>query len=423
MRRLLVVAGLLVLFAGAATAYYVSHHRFGGNVRGSSTEFVPTETVPAPAAAGGLVSPMFGGEPEHLHVASGRVRPPYRLDWISGGTSLIEFQPAVAFGYLYYATFAGNLIAVSAKNGRRLWLVPFHRCEASSPAVSHLFHGTVFETFLNSKPCGRGAANSGNGELVAVAAGRPHTIRWRKRLAGASETSPLIVGHRIYIGDAKGNVYCLHMNDGKTLWRYQAGGAVKGALAYDHGEVFFGAYDGYLYALRARTGKRVWRTPSARDLFGDHGTFYSTPSVAYSRVYLGSTDGKVYSFGERTGRVRWSYATGGYVYGSPAVWDSRVFVGSYSHYFYAFDAATGDVLWRFHANGAISGSASVVNGIVYFATVKRKTYALDARTGKQVWTWHDGKFASVVSDGSRLYVVGYGKVYAFSPRHRLQSSK
>jgi outer membrane protein assembly factor BamB len=315
------------------------------------------------------------------------------------------------------------MIAVSAKNGRRLWSVPINRCEAASPAVSHLFHGTVFETFLNPKPCGRGAANKGNGELVAVAAGRPHTIRWRKHLAGASETSPLIVGHRIYIGDAAGNVYCLHMNDGKTLWRYHVGDSVKGAIAYDRGKVFFGSYDGYVYALTAKTGKFVWRSPSSRDLFGSHGTFYSTPAVAYSRVYLGSTDGKVYSYGERTGKLRWSYGTGAYVYGSPAVWDERVFVGSYSHNFYAFDAATGAVLWKFHANGAISGSATVVDGIVYFATVKRKTYALDARTGKQVWSWHDGWFTPVVSDGSKLYLVGRGKVYAFTPRHRLQSSK
>jgi len=28
----------------------------------------------------------------------------------------------------------------------------------------------------------------------------------------------------------------------------------------------------------------------------------------------------------------------------------------------------------------------------------------------------------VVTDGRRLYVVGWGKVYAFSPRKRLQTS-
>jgi outer membrane protein assembly factor BamB len=418
MRRLLVAVAVLVLLAGAATAYYVSKHRFGGNVRGSSTEFNTTSTVAPPKAGPGLVSPMFGGEPEHLHVGVGHVRPPYKLDWVSGGTSLIEFPPAVAYGYLYYATLRGNFIAASTRNGQRLWNVSIGRCEAASPAVSSLYGGTAFESWLNRKPCGRGAANTGDGEVVAVSAGRPHKIRWRKHLA-ATETSPTIVGNRIFVGDAQGEVYALDMTTGKTLWHYKAGGAVKGAIAYDHGDVFFGSYDGDLYALHAATGKPAWPpASSANPSFGHKGDFYSTPAVAYSRIYLGSTDGFVYSFGEKSGKVRWRQATGGYVYGSPAVWDGRVFVGSYSHLFYALDAATGDVLWRFRANGPISGSATVVDGIVYFATLQHRTYGLDARTGKKVWSWPDGSFTPVVTDGSKLYVVGYSKIYALSPRHR-----
>jgi outer membrane protein assembly factor BamB len=416
MRRLLVAAaGVLILLAGAGTAYYLfQHHRYGGNVKGSSVEYVPTQTVAAPEP-GPLVSPMFGGVPQHLHVGVGRVRPPFRLDWVSGGTSLVEFPPAIAFHYLYYAALNGNLIAVSTRNGRRLWTVHVGRCEAASPAVDRLGRGSVYETFLNKQPCGRNAAKRGDGELLAVAAGPSHLRRWTKQL-GASETSPLLVGHRLYVGDAEGNVYCLRTVDGKTVWSFQAGGAVKGGLAYNDGRVFFGAYDGRLYALSAAGGKVLWRARSNRDWFGGHGRFYSTPTVAYSRVYLGSTDGHVYSYGEQSGKLRWSHGTGGYVYGSPAVWAGRVFVGSYDHSFYAFDAATGAVLWRFHANGPISGSATVVAGIVYFATLDRRTYALDARTGKQVWTYPDGAFTPVVTDGKKLYVVGWAKVYAFSPR-------
>ncbi|HKB92618.1 MAG TPA: PQQ-binding-like beta-propeller repeat protein, partial [Gaiellaceae bacterium] len=351
----------------------------------------------------------------------GKLRPPFRRDWITGGTSLVEFPPAIAFHYLYYASLNGDLIAVSTRNGRRLWTFHVGRCEAASPAANRLGRGSVFETFLNRTPCGRGSAQRGDGELLAVAAGPSHSVRWRKHL-GPTETSPLIVGNRIWVGDYAGRVYCLRVTDGKTLWTFRAGGDVKGAIAYDRGRVFFGAYDGRLYALRASDGKLIWRAQSNRDWFGGHGQFYSTPSVAHSRVYLGSTDGHVYSFGEQSGKLRWSYRTGGFVYGSPALWGGRVFVGSYDHMFYAFDAATGALLWKFHANGPISGSATVVDGIVYFATLERRTYGLDARTGKEVWTYPDGAFTPVVTDGRRLYVVGWGKVYAFSPRKRLQTS-
>ena len=82
MRRLILFAGVLILAAGIATAYYESKHRFEGGMKGTSTEFDPTQTVAAPAA-GSIVSPMFGGEPQHLHVGVGKVRPPFRLDWVS----------------------------------------------------------------------------------------------------------------------------------------------------------------------------------------------------------------------------------------------------------------------------------------------------------------------------------------------------
>jgi outer membrane protein assembly factor BamB len=419
MRRLLVVVGVLILLVGIVTAYYESRHRFGGSVRGTSTEFDPTQTVPAPRP-GSIVSPMFGGEAQHLHVGIGSVRPPFRRDWVSGGTSLIEFPPAIAFHYLYYASLDGNLLAVSTRNGRRHWTVHVGRCEAAGPAVNRLDGGSVFETFLNKEPCGRGSATKGDGEVLGVAAGSGHAFRWSKHL-GATETSPTIVGSRIYIGTYNGTVYCLRSVDGGTIWTFHAGGAVKGAIAYDRGRIFFGAYDGRLYALRASDGKLLWRAQSNSDWLGRRGTFYSTPSVAYSRIYLGSTDGHVYSFGEQSGKLRWSYRTGGYVYGSPAIWHGRVFVGSYDHTFYAFNAATGAVLWKFDANGPISGSATVVDGIVYFATLKRRTYGLDALTGKQVWTYPDGAFTPVVTDGKRLYVVGWSKVYAFSPRKRLHA--
>jgi outer membrane protein assembly factor BamB len=410
MRRLLLVAGVLIVLAGVGTAYYVKKHRFGGSVRGTSTEF-DTRQIATPPRSGLLVSPMFGGNPQRLHVGVGRLRPPFRRDWIARGSSLVEFPPAVAFHHLYYATLSGDLIAVSTGNGRRLWTIHVNRKEAASPAVDRLGGGTVYEAFLS--PVGQ-PKDPGNGEVLAVGAGSPARIRWSKHI-GATETSPLIVGNRIYIGDTEGNVYCLKTLDGSTVWTYHADGAVKGAVAYDRGRLFFGAYDGRLYALRASDGKLLWRSSSDRDMFGGHGTFYSTPAVAYSRVYLGSTDGRVYSFGEQSGGLRWTYVTGGYVYGSPAVWRSRVFVGSYDHTFYALDAATGALLWKFHADGPISGSATVVNGVVYFATVARHTYGLDARTGKQVWTYPDGSFTPVVTDGRRLYVVGWGKVYAFSP--------
>ena len=175
-----------------------------------------------------------------------------------------------------------------------------------------------------------------------------------------------------------------------------------------------------MYCL-TQGGKVVWRSSGQRRLFG-HGRFYSTPALAYGRVYIGSTDGKVYSFGATSGKLIWSQSTGGYVYASPAVWNDLVFTGSYSGRFYAFDAATGAQRWSVDAHGRISGSATVIGDVVYFATLtggtrsKGRTYALDARTGTLLWSFPDGKYTPVVAEKGRLFLVGYGTVYGMVPR-------
>ncbi len=269
---------------------------------------------------------------------------------------------------MFFANNAGVVYAVSAKTGKTIWHYDSDRCQAMSPAVGF---ETVYTTFLNHPPCN---ASSGNGELIAfwAASGK---VRWERPL-GPSESSPLLVGKRLYLGDWTGAVYCFSATSGRLIWRFQSDGKVKGGVAYSGGRVYFGTYGSSVYALDATTGKQIWKA-SAQPGFVNSGTFYSTPAIAYDRVYIGSTDGKVYSYGATTGDLRWSQSTGGYVYSSPAVWHERVYAGSYSGSFYCFDAATGAVLWSFKANGAISGSPTVVAGRVYFSTLKGKTYALE----------------------------------------------
>jgi len=152
------------------------------------------------------------------------------------------------------------------------------------------------------------------------------------------------------------------------------------------------------------------------------GNFYSSPAVAYGRVYIGNTDGRVYSFGARDGKLAWAKRTGGYVYASPAVAQvpggrPTVYAGAYDGRFYALDARNGNVRWTFASGRKISGSATVVGGVVYFSDLGRKrTYGLSARTGRKLFSFGRGAFNPVVSDGRRIYLTGYTGLYALEPR-------
>ncbi|MBV8257755.1 MAG: PQQ-binding-like beta-propeller repeat protein [Actinobacteria bacterium] len=414
MRRLAVAALAVLVGVGALVGYglyrkHLSRDHYG---RSATRGFQP-RALPKPVLAKGIAWPTFAFDNARLHVGPGNVRPPFRRVWTAGGASLLEFPPAVAFRRLYLSDANGTLMALSARTGARAWVVHENRCVAASPAVNTEGRGTVFEAFLDRRPCRKNAAD---GEVVAVATGTGK-VRWRKHI-GASETSPLLIDQHLYVGDWQGTVWCIREGSGKTVWTYRTGGPVKAAIASAGDRVYAASYDGHVYALNADTGKLAWRASEDPRFLGGVGTFYSTPALAYGRLFLGSTDGKVYAFDLASGARRWSHSTGGYVYGSPAIWNREVLVGSYDHVFYAFDAATGDLDWRFHANGPISGSATVVDGIVYFATLSGRTYGLDARTGKQLWTFPDGKYTPVVTDGRRLYLNGYGKVYALAPVKR-----
>jgi outer membrane protein assembly factor BamB len=417
-RRLLIAAGVLLVLALGVVAGYVLHVRHEGrNIRGSSTaEFKPTQPPPPKPKEPGVVWPMYGHDAERLRVATGiSLAPPFKRLWTFRARKLVEFPPAVAYGRLYFANNAGLFFAVNAETGKLAWHWVSHRCQAMSPAVAD---HVVYATFLNRPPCNATGSNL-DGEIVAFAA-RSGKVLWRRRI-GPSESSPLVHGGAVYAGDWDGRVYAFAERTGRTLWTFDAGGKVKGGVAYAGGTLYVGAYDGHVYALKASTGKLLWKA-SAQPRLGGLGTFYSTPAVAYDRVYIGATDGKVYSFGARTGELRWSHSTGGYVYSSPAVWRSRVYAGSYSGSFYCFDAATGDVRWEFHANGPISGSPTIVAGRVYFATLKGRTYALDARTGRQLWTFPDGKYSPVVADAERLYLVGYTRLYGLERKASVRSA-
>jgi outer membrane protein assembly factor BamB len=411
MKKLLLALGaVLAVVVAAGVAFVLYRHYQSRNVRGSSSvEFNTTETRPARVDVK-VRWPMYGFDTARRRAPDGvRLRPPYRARWFVNGRALVEFPPAIAYGRLYFSNRVGIVYAVDTTVPHVAWKFRSNRCAAAAPAV---FDRLVFMAFLNRPPCNVPRPGL-DGELVALDA-KTGSVRWRRGI-GPSESSPLVANGLVYVGDWSGKVYAFAARTGRLQWTSLIGGEVKSGPSLEGDRLYIGAYDSHLYALDARTGRRVWRA-SAQPRLGTQGRFYSTPAVAYGRVYIGGTDGKVYSYGAASGKLRWSHGTDGYVYASPAVWRRHILIGSYDGRFYSFDAGTGDVQWRFRANGPISGSAVVLNGVVYFSTLSGRTYALDAATGNLLWYYRRGSYAAVVTDGKRLFLVGFARVYSMVER-------
>lgn len=342
------------------------------------------------------------------------LRPPFTMRWKVTGSVLLEFPPVLCGKTLYLLKNNGALYAISRRTGKVRWKQKLGYLAAASPACHD---GVVYSTLLQR---GKGVRA---GRVVAVRGYTGRTI-WSRKLPSRSESSPVLFQDRIYFGSEDGTVYALDTAHGDIVWTYKSGGAVKAAIAMDgEGRLIFGDYAGSVTALRRADGSRIWKTGTSGGAFGlKSGNFYATAAVAYGRVYIGNTDGFVYSFGAKDGKLAWRHKTGGFVYSSPAVSPVRggtIYAGSYDGKLYAFDARTGNVKWTRNSGGKISGGPVVIGDLVFYSNLSRKsTAAVGAATGAPVWSIGRGAFNPVISDGQRIYLVGYTNLYAFAEEGR-----
>ncbi|MEP6910361.1 MAG: PQQ-binding-like beta-propeller repeat protein [Actinomycetota bacterium] len=428
---MLLACSLLALAAGVGLGAWAWHETRSRDVRGSPTiEFSPRlraeqDSREAPAFSRIGPWPTYGRDVQRTHVSPFRHRPPFRQIWRVNVPDAIEFPPTVAYGRLYFSTFKGHFYALDAASGALLWSKRVGHCSPASPMLAH---GVVFQAYALPLPCARHTPGA-RGFVIAWEADTGREL-WRHD-AAAVETSPLLVGQRLYFGSWDGTFYAVNARTGKADWTFAADRGVTSSPAYSAGTVFVASDGGRLFALDAQTGKLRWQAASF-ERFGRREYFYATPTVAYGRVYIGNADGTLYAFGAKSGRLLWARHAGTYVYTAAAAWAKTIYVGTWDGYFSAFDAATGELRWRHDSPGGISGAPTVMAGLVYYSTFGKftnthqrrvedggyRTFALDARTGKPVWQFPDGQYSPVVADADRVYLVGSEAVYGLVSRRK-----
>ncbi len=368
----------------------------------------------ASASDPGLVTwPLFGRVPERTHYLPAQRRaldPPLRRAWTVSTHALIEFPPAVASGVAYVVNKFGNAKAVRLRDRKILWERITDPRNAGKPTdvTAPVYHrGLVFFVYVD-------------GRIVAVDAktGKP---TWTRHLPGHLESSPMAVDGRLYLGTDTTNVVALRAADGAILWQFNSPGAIKASPSFHDGRVYVADYEGGMFSLDARSGKLLWRTNTTRvPPFGEGG-FYSSPAVAFGRVYAGRDDGTIFAFDAETGKVEWSYPTNDFVYGSPAVAQvpgtpPTVYIGSYDEHFYALNARTGKQEWRHDVGGPVPGTATVIGHTVYTSSFKtREAIGIDVRTHRRTFHLRQAGYTPMVSDGRRLYLIGYYVLIGLQP--------
>jgi outer membrane protein assembly factor BamB len=357
--------------------------------------------------------PLFGRTPQrtqYLPAKRKALDPPLREAWKINTHALIEFPPAVAGGVAYVVNKFGNAKAVRLRDRKVLWERVTDPRDTGIPTdvTAPVFHqGLVFFAFFD-------------GRIVAVdgKSGRP---RWKTDLRAHLESSPMAVGGRLYLGTDKTNVVALRAADGKVLWQFNSPGAIKASPSVHDGRIYVADYEGAMFCLDADTGRALWRTNTTKvPPFGEGG-FYSSPAIGFGRAYAARDDGTVFAFDLRDGSIAWSFPTRKFVYGSPALAEvpgtpPSVYIGSYDEHLYALDARDGRQLWRFDVGGPVPGTATVIGHTVYTSSFKtERTVGIDVHTHSKTFEIEEAGYTPVVSDGRRIYLVGYYTLVGLEP--------
>jgi len=233
----------------------------------------------------------------------------------------------------------GFLVAMNARTGRPKWRFNAQPIE-STPLLRN----------------GKLYVGSWDGNVYAINAKNGRKV-WEHQTGDRVNTSPAYLKGRIYIANDSGTLYALNAGSGQQAW--SASEATEFFYATPvaaFGRIYIGSTDGTMYAYGAKTGNLLWAKPL--------GTYiYSSAAVYDKKVYVGTYDGKLYALDAATGDVKWQKEMPSAVHAPPTVLNGLVYVstcatcGSAAQRFVkmgvdsttAFNAKTGKQVWRNNA--------------------------------------------------------------------------
>jgi outer membrane protein assembly factor BamB len=400
-RWLVVGAAVAVVVAVGVIAYL--ELRRPGDVSNPNADFTAEEKEETSALT---AWPLYGLNPQRTrYLPSAKLKPPFKIKWRYDAKGLVEYSPIIVGKHLYGISNGGWAFAIRRGDGKPDWRTRVAQLNASAPAYRD---GRLY------------MANLEPGQVMALDAKNGKRI-WRRSLPGRTESSPVVVGDLVLAGCECGTLFAFKRSNGRTAWEADLGGAIKGGPAVQDGIAYVGAYGGTVAAVRVSNGEVKWTSSGQSQGLGQVGNFYATPTVAFDRVYVGNTDGRMYSFERDDGDLAWSHSTGDYVYAAAVAADTdktppTVYFGSYDGTFYALDARSGDERWSRPAGGAVSGAASLIGDVVYVANIaKTTTVGFNVRNGKRLFIFRDGAYNPVISDNRKLFLTGKHQIYAMKP--------
>ena len=314
------------------------------------------------------------------------------------GKSGARMSPAVVGDRVYVASVNGDVQALDAASGRRLWSTTVKKVAWSGgPAANsamvvvgalngqvRAFSATdgseLWQVQLSSEIISAPAIGSG---VIAVRCqdGRLYGLdpadgsrRWVYEqtvpvLSLRGNSSPLIGNDLVFDGFDTGRLIAVRESDGAPAWtQVLATGEGRteverladsdGQMVLDNGEIFATGYHGQVAAFYADSGRSAW----SRDL-----SSFAGLAVGGTAVVVSDADGNVWAFDRQSGANLWKQQ--GLLHrwlSPPAIVGNYAVVGDLEGYVHWLNLADGSFAARQRLGKKAIESAPVVSGDVVF---------------------------------------------------------
>lgn len=208
------------------------------------------------------------------------------LRWLQLATGGFPSDPVTRGSRVYAVTMTGEVHCLDLQNGEALWIVA----------------GAEGERFLKS-----GIVVVGDRIVVSLPSGSVFSLdaesgepAWKTQLPGRLNTSPVVIGDDLYVGDIDGRIHRLSSADGKVIGAFDVEGYVYGSLLLG-GKCLLALWaENTLACLNPQQGNVEWsrKAPSTWSSF--------QPLVRDGLVLVGDESGEVQAFRLSDGSTAWT---------------------------------------------------------------------------------------------------------------------
>src|SRR5712691_1849041 len=216
-------------------------------------------------------------------------------------------------------------------------------------------------------------------------------LKWKITSKDGFASTAAIVGEHVYVGTLSGEMLCLKLATGKTVWSYRTLDKVEkntflpgfqSSPAVTADGVFAGDEDGVFHAIGRATGSKMWT-------FQSNGQIIASANIVGDRLIFGSYDSALYCLKTTDGTQVWRFQTEDRVNGSPAVSGKHTFVTGCDQHMRVINIESGEQVADMPLERFLIASPAVAGHMLYVGTHESEVVALDWRKKEIVWRYSD----------------------------------